>query len=119
MRARRGADRAVMSAPAKRTEPASGRRLPASWLMKVVLPAPFGPITAWVSPSATSKSMPSLAFRAPKFFTRLLTSSIGLVEDAGESTAEEDHREDQQWAEDHLPVLGPALEQLLDEQQRE
>src|SRR6185503_670537 len=119
MRARREADRTVTSVPAKRTVPASGRRLPASWLMKVVLPAPFGPITACVSPSATSKSMPSLAFSAPKFLTRFLTSSIGLVEDAGETAAEEDHREHEQGSEDHLPVLGPPGEQVLEQQQRE
>src|ERR671915_1835843 len=119
MRARLGAGSAVMSAPAKRTVPVSGSRLPASWLMKVVLPAPFGPITAWVSPSLTSKSMPSQARSAPKLFVSPLTSSIGFVEHAGETAPEKDHREDQQRPEDHLPVLGPALEQLLDQQQRE
>src|SRR3954464_15479372 len=119
LRARRGADRPVMSSPAKTMRPASGRRLPASWLMKVVLPAPLGPITACVSPSRTSKSMPSVARSAPKLLVRPRTSSIGLVEDAGEAAAEEDHREDQQRPEDHLPVLGPAFEHFLDEEQGE
>src|SRR5512138_1480314 len=108
-----------MSVPAKRIVPESGLRFPASWLMKVVLPAPFGPITACVSPSATSKSMPSLARSAPNCFVSPRTSSIGLVEHAGEAALEENHREHQQRAEHHLPVLGPALEHLLDEEQRE
>src|SRR5262245_46344516 len=108
-----------MSSPAKCTVPASGRRLPASWLMKVVLPAPFGPITAWVSPSRTSKSMPSQARSAPKLFDSPLTSSIGFVEDAGETAPKEDHREHEQRAEDHLPVLGPARKQVFEQQQRE
>src|SRR6266550_6191576 len=108
-----------MSSPAKRMVPASGRRVPASWLMKVVLPAPLGPMSACVSPSATWKSMPSLARSAPKLLKRPFTSSIGLEEDTGQAAAEEDHRKDQQRAEDHLPVLGPALQHLLDDEQRE
>src|SRR5712664_1353647 len=108
--ARLWAGSAVMSSPPKRIRPASGRRLPASWAISVVLPAPFGPIIACVSPSRTSRSMPSLARSAPKFLERPLTSSIGLVEDAGEAAFEEDHREHEQRTEDHLPVLGPALQ---------
>src|SRR5436190_14099285 len=119
LRARRGAGRAVTSSPAKRIFPESGRRLPASWLMKVVLPAPFGPITACVSPSATSKSMPSLARSAPNCLVSPRTSSIGLVEHACEAALEEDHRKHEQRAQYDLPVLGPAFQRLLDEKQRE
>src|SRR5918999_3338873 len=110
-RARRGAGRRVMSVPAKRTLPASGSRLPASWLMKVVLPAPFGPITACVSPSRTSKSMPSHARSAPKVLVKPRTSSIGFVQDPCEAAPEEDHGKNQQWPEHHLPVLRPALQE--------
>src|SRR5258705_5793581 len=119
LRARRGAERCVMSSPANTIRPASGRRLPASWPMKVVLPAPFGPMMACVSPSRTSKSMPSVARSAPKVLTKFLTSSIGLVEDAGEAAAEEDDRQHEQRPEDHLPVLRPSREEGLDEEQRE
>src|SRR5256714_5747244 len=118
LRARRGAGRCVMSSAAKRMRPASGRRLPASWAMKVVLPAPFGPMTAWVSPSTTSKSMPSDARSAPKFLWRFRTSSIGFVEDPREAAPEEDHRENEQRPQDDLPVLGPAFQDLLDQDQR-
>src|SRR5258707_1061445 len=117
LRARCGARSAVTSSPAKAMRPLSGRRSPASWPMKVVLPAPFGPMMACVSPSRTSKSMPSVARSAPKVLTKLLTSSIGLVEDAGEAAAEEDDRQHEQRAEDHLPVLRPSREQGLDEEQ--
>src|SRR5678815_4645042 len=107
------AGRRVMSAPEKRIVPASGSRLPASWPISVVLPAPFGPMMAWVSPSRTSKSIPSDARSAPKHLVIPRTSSIVLVKDAGEAAAEENHRED------HLPVLGPAREQRLHHEQRE
>src|SRR4051794_37760413 len=109
LRARRCAGSRVTSSPAKTMRPASGRRLPASWPMNVVLPAPFGPMMACVSPSRTSNSMPSVARSAPKFLVSLWTSSIGLVEDPCESAAEEDHRKDQQRPHQDLPVLDPAL----------
>src|SRR5258706_1870696 len=113
LRERRGADRRVMSSPAKRMRPWSGRKLPASWLMRVVLPAPLGPMTACVSPSPTSKLMASLARRAPKFLVSSLTSSIFFLENSGETAPEKDHRQHQQRAEDHLPVLGEALQHFL------
>src|SRR5260221_6964935 len=124
LRARGGAGSAVTSSPAKAMRPLSGRRSPASWPMKVVLPAPFGPMMACVSPSRTSKSMPSVARSAPKVLTswrtsRIEASRIGLVQDAGEAAAEEDDRQHEQRAEDHLPVLRPSREQVLDEEQRE
>src|SRR5260370_18743062 len=119
LRARRGAGSRVMSSPPKTMRPPSGRRLPASWPMKVVLPAPFGPMMACVSPLRTSRSMPSVARSAPKLFVSARTSSIGLVEDAGEAAAEEDDAKDQCRAHQHLPVLDPVLrlqpEQRLDD----
>src|ERR1700704_1637366 len=103
-----------MSSPRKRIRPESGRRLPASWPMNVVLPAPLGPMIAWVSPSSTSRSTPSVALSAPKPLCRPLTSrrlfSIRTAEDPGETALEEHHREHEQRPEDHLPVLGPALQ---------
>src|SRR4051812_12569929 len=117
--ARRGADRFVTSSPANVMRPPSGRRFPASWPMKVVLPAPFGPMMACVSPSRTSKSMPSVARSAPKLFVSWRTSSIRFVEDPRQTTTEKDHRDNQQRAEDHLPMLGPSREQVLEQQQRE
>src|SRR5438477_10800298 len=117
LRARRGAGSRVMSSPPNTMRPPSGLKLPASWPMKVVLPAPFGRMMACISPSRTARSMPSVARSAPKLLVNWRTSSIGLVEDPRQAAAEEDHREDEQRAEDHLPVLGPAREQVFHQQQ--
>src|SRR5580765_3393390 len=118
-RARREAGSSVTSSPAKRIVPASGRRSPASWPMSVVLPAPFGPMMACVSPSSTFSVTPSVASSAPKVFVRAVTSSIGLVEDARQAAAEEDHRQNEERSEPELPVRGPSLENLLDDEQGE
>src|SRR5216684_8741789 len=121
-RARAGAESAVMSSPAKCTRPRSGRRLPASWLISVVLPSPFGPMMAWVSPSRTSRLTSSLASSAPKLLVRPRTSSRTLFilaeEQSREAALEEEHREHQQRTQDQLPVLGQARERVFEEQQR-
>src|SRR5258707_9397865 len=121
-RARAGAESAVMSSPAKRTRPRSGRRSPASWLISVVLPAPFGPMMAWVSPSRISRLTSSHARSAPKLLVRPLTSSRVLFilaeEQSREAALEEEHRQHQERPEDELPVRSPARERVLDQEQR-
>src|SRR5256885_8123107 len=121
-RARAGADSAVMSSPAKRTRPRSGSRLPASWLMRVVFPAPFGPMMAWVSPSRTSRSTSSLARSAPKLFLNPRTSSRVLFilaeEQSREPAPQEKDRQHQERPKDELPVRSPARERVLDQQER-
>ena len=57
--------RAVMSSPANTMRPAFGVWKPEMRLNSVVLPAPFGPITAVTPPSATSRSMASTATSPP------------------------------------------------------
>src|SRR2546426_2944520 len=120
---RAGAESAVMSSPAKRTRPRSGSRLPASWLISVVLPAPFGPMIACVSPSRTSRSMSSLASSAPKLLVRPRTSSrllfILAEEQSREAAPEKKHRQHQQRTQDQLPVLRPARQRVLDQEQCE
>src|SRR5882672_11685419 len=120
-RDRAGAGSAVMFSPAKHTSPRSERSSPASWPMSVVFPAPFGPMIACVSPSRTSRSMPSLARSAPKLFLRPRTSRrlLILVEQPRESSPEEQHRKHQQRPENNLPVLRPAREQVLEDEERE
>ena len=44
----------VMSWPSSRMRPAVGASTPVSRLMSVVLPAPFGPISAWRAPFSTA-----------------------------------------------------------------
>src|SRR3972149_7378975 len=63
--------------------PASARSRPYRMRIKVVLPAPFSPPSAWISPSATSKvirslaSTPGKAFEISSMRTRAPASAIG------------------------------------------
>src|SRR3989337_4026805 len=63
--------------------PASARSRPYRMRIKVVLPAPFSPTSAWISPSATSKvirslaSTPGKAFEISSMRTRGTASAIG------------------------------------------
>src|SRR4051794_33239474 len=45
------------------------RRSPEIRLISVDLPAPFGPMTAWISPTRTSMDTPDTALRPPKRFS--------------------------------------------------
>src|SRR5262245_55207787 len=95
----------------KRMTPSSGRRSPASCPMSVVLPAPLGPMIAWVSPETTSRSIRSLACRPPKRLLSARTSRTGLVtagarQEAEQTALREQHDQDQGRPEDDLPVSG-------------
>src|SRR5688500_5118892 len=48
-------------------------------LTKVVLPAPFGPISAWRAPGSSRKSMFCATTRAPKLLHRPRVSSEGVI----------------------------------------
>src|SRR5262245_44354449 len=103
--------------------PASGAISPASWLISVVLPAPFGPMIACSSPCGTASAIASEATTPPK---RLLRSSISKSASAtahpGEQTvnaaAREQHDQQEKRTEDDLPVFGYARQQLFQHQQR-
>src|SRR5215469_13710775 len=58
-------DARVTSMPSNRTDPALGTRSPARQLKNVDLPAPFGPISPMMSPSATSRSASETARKLP------------------------------------------------------
>src|SRR6516165_3854320 len=62
-----------MRRPSKPIVPASGGKTPAIRLNRVVLPAPFGPMTANIDPCATLKVTLSTASKPRK---RLLTPAI-------------------------------------------
>src|SRR4051812_36224536 len=87
----------------KRISPESLARLPEIRWMSVVLPAPFGPISACTSPAATSSVAPSTATTPPK---RLLTLAS---ESTGDSLRREQHHGEQDQAHRQLPVqrVGP------------
>ena len=55
----RCADRRVTSAPAKRIDPPVGGSRPLIAFSSVLLPAPFGPTRARISPSSTSRVTPA------------------------------------------------------------
>src|ERR1051325_3180672 len=80
--------RPVMSRPSRKIAPAVGRSTPVRRLISVVLPAPFGPISAWRAPFWTASETSSVATMPPKFFSSPLVSStggIGLSGLAGEA----------------------------------
>src|SRR6185437_3581934 len=116
-RTRAWVGRRVMSRPRKRMVPESGARPPVSWLTRVVLPAPLGPIRAWISPCFTSIETSSVASRPPKCLaSRSVTSSSVMAEaqqrgDAAFGVERDDHQE---GAEHDLPVLAPALVQEVE-----
>src|SRR5712691_4400821 len=56
----------AMFSPLNRIRPPVGRRTPVRQLKKVLLPAPFGPMMARISPRRISKSTLSSAVRPPK-----------------------------------------------------
>src|SRR5262249_41989657 len=133
---RRCTGSAVMSPPSKRIRPESGATSPASWPIRVVLPAPFGPMTACSSPRTTSSMMWSDATTPSKRLARssicskasamteprrrigdlYRTPSGRLFEQSVDPTPCEQHHEQQQRPEDDLPVLGDAGQYLLEQQ---
>src|SRR6185369_4024693 len=120
---RAAADSVVTSAPANLIVPASGRSTPESWPISVVLPAPLGPMTASVSPSATSRSTPSVATRPPKRLRSPRTLSSGSAiapparQQAVESAPGVEDDEHQQRAQDDLPVHRPRRQDVLQQQE--
>ena len=89
-RARSAVARRVMSRPAKRTVPASGVSSPVSWPISVVLPAPFGPISAWVSPVRMLSVTLSVATSAPNDLYRPSTCSRSFTHDPAPGLASAD-----------------------------
>src|SRR5437660_849824 len=64
-RACASADERVTSTPSNSTRPVVGTVSPARQLKKVDLPAPLGPISPMISPSATARSAPRTAKKLP------------------------------------------------------
>ena len=65
-RARALACSRVTSSPLNRIVPEEGISVPPIMLSAVLLPAPFGPMSAQISPSSTTMSSPETACRPPK-----------------------------------------------------
>src|SRR5690554_2568117 len=97
--------------------PESGARLPAIWAISVDLPAPLGPIRAWISPGRRSSETSRVACSAPKRLFRLSsvsTASLILLppcQPAHYAMLGEQHHKQQHHTEEQLPVLGQPAEQ--------
>ena len=65
-RARATAETFVMFAPRNQTRPSLGVRTPEITSKRVVLPAPFGPMSPHTAPSATVRLTPVSALDAPE-----------------------------------------------------
>src|SRR2546429_6668781 len=95
-----------MSDPSKRIAPASLPRLPEICPIKVVLPAPFGPMRACTSPRFTSSVTSSVATMPPKRFETFFSSSMLLPrEQAGDALGGEQHDRQQHDADPKTCVL--------------
>src|ERR1700730_3307435 len=112
-----------MSRPSNQIEPADGRKKPLIMLKKVVLPAPFGPITARSSPFGTLSETSRTATRLPKLLVTLRTSRTFMLgtrscfalasDEAKQSAREEQHDRHEQHADERHPVDGDAGEIVL------
>src|SRR5579884_4542985 len=85
------AGRPVTGRPANTTSPASGRKKPVTRLKRVVLPAPFGPMSAVMDPCSTARLARSTARTPPNARRRSRTSRIGAGPGAPGRLATEHH----------------------------
>src|SRR5947207_5549363 len=108
--------RPVIFSPAKNTSPAWGLSTLVMRLNTVDLPAPFGPITARVSPGSSARLTPSTATSAPKRRTRPRHSSSGIFPDqAPDALGREQHERHEHRAEDERPEVGDLRKLVLEE----
>src|SRR5450631_4091720 len=101
--------------------PPCGARWPVSWLISVVLPAPFGPMMAWISRWPTSSETWSVAMTPPNLRTSLSTRSRGSAtieppEQTHDAAAPEQHDQEQQRSHDDRPVFRELRQKLLQQQ---
>jgi hypothetical protein len=67
------------ASPSTTISPESGRTRPNRIDISVDLPAPFSPITAWMAPLASTRSMPSFATTAPNLLLIALSSTAAVL----------------------------------------
>src|SRR5437899_12029257 len=102
--------------------PEFGISWPVSWLISVVLPAPFGPMMACNSPGTTSMERLSVATSPPnrrtRFSTRKRCSATGEPrQQAHDAATREQHDQQQKRPHDHRPVFGHLGQQLFQHQE--
>src|SRR5690606_27691485 len=85
------------------------------------LPAPLGPISAWISPGLRSSVMSSVALSAPNALLRFLISRTGSAmarfarNKAKQPLACEQDDAEQDQAEEELPVFGDAAQREFEQ----
>src|SRR6267142_1154209 len=95
-----------MSAPSNRMAPPSLARSPAIWAIRVVFPAPLGPMSACTSPGFTSSVTSSVATTPPKRLDTFFSSSILLPrEPSGDPLWREQHDREQHDTDAQARVL--------------
>src|ERR1041385_5308988 len=93
----------------KNISPASARSAPEIWPTRVVLPAPFGPISACTSPARTSSVTASVATTPPKCLLTLSRRSMlcGVfpIQQTGDALRREEHDDEEHEADAETGVL--------------
>src|SRR5215471_14304921 len=112
----RSGARPAISRPSSLTLPELGARSPDSMLMSVDLPAPLGPITAWISPMPSSNETAFVAVRPPKLLvsaaTRRTGSAIALasrtepLQGTADAARQQQNGEDDEAAHRQEPMFG-------------
>ena len=69
----------AVGTPSSRISPESGESSPYRMFIRVLLPAPFSPRRAWISPGLMSRSMPSLATTPGKRLVMPRISRLGAA----------------------------------------
>src|SRR5690606_34304981 len=117
-----------MSSPARRIVPVSCLSVPQIWWMSVDLPAPFGPISAWISPGRRSSETSSVARSAPNDLLRFDSSRTGSVkilsmpglsgEKPQKTSARKEHRTEQDQAKEELPALRQSAQYVFEDHEQ-
>src|SRR5207302_10718253 len=125
---RRYAGRSPTALPPKRMCPPSALSAPVTRLKKVVLPAPFGPMIAWIPPPSTVRSSFESTTSFPKLRESPSTASSGALTAQAEPGQQglveqplrphEHHDQHEEPVEDLAPVLHPAQELGQDREDR-
>src|SRR5207302_6110055 len=121
LRATRWTGKPVIFSPAKTTSPACGFSTLVIRLNSVDLPAPFGPMTARISPGSSCMSSASTAMSAPKRRVSPLHSSSGMAssQKSQDSLREEHDEGDEDRAEDERPQVRHLRQLMLEEHEEQ
>src|SRR5208282_3056006 len=101
--------------------PPCGAISPARRLMSVVLPAPFGPMMAWNSPTGTSSVMASDAITPPKRLVSPAVCSSGSAtavasEQPFDAAVQENRDQELRRSEDQAGIFRDARQRFFQQQ---